>query len=52
MSRDKKTGYYSTVKDGGLGGIDIYSIKFLEPKYNLNAPPVVVVEKKKVENKN
>src|SRR6185369_16485760 len=54
MSRDKKTGYYSTVKDGGLGGIDIYSIKFLEPKYKPKPPPpVVVVEKKKeVENKN
>src|SRR5258705_3703540 len=32
ISRDKKIGYYSTVKEGGLGGIDIYSIKFLEPK--------------------
>ena len=53
ISRDKKVGYYSTVKEGGLGGIDIYSIKFLEPKYKPKPPPpVVVVEKKKVENKN
>src|SRR5258706_550973 len=52
-SRDKKTGYYSTVKEGGLGGIDIYSIKFLEPKYKPKPPPpVVVVEKKKVVNEN
>ena len=53
ISRNKKVGYYSTVKEGGLGGIDIYSIKFLEPKYKPKPPPpVVVVEKKKVENKN
>ncbi len=53
ISRDKKIGYYSTVKEGGLGGIDIYSIKFLEPKYKPKPPPpVVVVEKKKAENKN
>ncbi|HEV8514012.1 MAG TPA: OmpA family protein [Cyclobacteriaceae bacterium] len=55
MARDKKTGYYSTVKDGGLGGIDIYSIKFLEPKYKPKPPPpppVVVEKKKEVENKN
>jgi len=53
ISRNKKVGYYSTVKEGGLGGIDIYSIKFLEPKYKPKPPPpVVVVEKKKFENKN
>jgi len=53
ISRDKKIGYYSTVKEGGLGGIDIYSIKFLEPKYKPKPPPpVVVVENKKVESKN
>jgi len=53
ISRNKRVGYYSTVKEGGLGGIDIYSIKFLEPKYKPKPPPpVVVVEKKKVENKN
>ena len=53
MSRDKKIGYYSTVKEGGLGGIDIYSIKFLEPKYKPKPPPpLVVAETKKVESKN
>ncbi len=56
MAHDKKTGYYSTVKEGGLGGIDIYSIKFLEPKYKPKPPPpppVVVAEKKKeVKNQN
>jgi outer membrane protein OmpA-like peptidoglycan-associated protein/tetratricopeptide (TPR) repeat protein len=52
-SRDKKVGYYSTVKEGGLGGIDIYSIKFLEPKYKPKPPPPPpVVEKKKPVNKN
>lgn len=53
MARDKKTGYYSTVKDGGLGGIDIYSIQFLEPRYKPKPPPPpVFVEKKKVETRN
>jgi outer membrane protein OmpA-like peptidoglycan-associated protein/tetratricopeptide (TPR) repeat protein len=33
MSADKKTAYYATVKEGGMGGIDIYKAKFLEPKY-------------------
>ena len=53
ISRDKKIGYYSTVKEGGLGGVDIYSIKFLEPKYKPKPPPpVVVAEKKKPVNQN
>jgi outer membrane protein OmpA-like peptidoglycan-associated protein len=55
MANNKKIGYYSTVKEGGLGGIDIYSIKFLEPKYKPKPPPpppVVVAEKKKVVNQN
>ncbi|MCI0751895.1 MAG: OmpA family protein [Flammeovirgaceae bacterium] len=48
VSPDKKTAYYSTVKEGGQGGVDIYSIKFLEPKYKPKPPPPVVkVEKKK-----
>ncbi len=53
ISPDKKIGYYSTVKESGLGGVDIYSIKFLEPKYKPKPPPpVVVVEKKKPANEN
>lgn len=56
LSRDKKLGFYSTVKEGGLGGIDIYSIKFLEPKYKPKPPPpppvVVAPEKKKPVNEN
>lgn len=52
ISPDKKKGYYSTVKDGGLGGIDIYSITFLEPKYKPKPKPVVAkVEEKKPEKK-
>lgn len=53
ISPDKKIAYYSTVKEGGLGGVDIYSIKFQEPKYKPKPqPPVVVVEKKKPANEN
>lgn len=55
MAHDKKMGFYSTVKEGGLGGIDIYSINFLEPKYKpkpLPPPPVVVAEKKKPVSQN
>lgn len=48
ISPDKKKAYYSTVKDGGLGGIDIYSISFLEPKYKPKPlPPVVKKEEPK-----
>ncbi len=46
-SPDKKTGYYATVKEGGFGGADIYSIRFLEPKYKPKPKPVVVAEKPK-----
>jgi outer membrane protein OmpA-like peptidoglycan-associated protein len=46
ISADKKKGYYSTLKEGGLGEADIYSITFLEPKYK--PKPVVVAEKPKV----
>jgi outer membrane protein OmpA-like peptidoglycan-associated protein/Tol biopolymer transport system component len=49
ISSDKKKGYYSTMKEGGLGETDIYSITFLEPKYKPKPKPVVVVEKPKVE---
>lgn len=41
MSPDKKKGYFSTVKEGGLGDADIYSIAFLEPKYKPKPKPVV-----------
>jgi outer membrane protein OmpA-like peptidoglycan-associated protein/Tol biopolymer transport system component len=41
-SADKKKGYYSTLKEGGLGEADIYSITFLEPKYKPKPKPVVV----------
>jgi outer membrane protein OmpA-like peptidoglycan-associated protein/Tol biopolymer transport system component len=49
ISADKKKGYYSTMKEGGLGETDIYSITFLEPKYKPKPKPVVVAEKPKVE---
>lgn len=36
-----------------MGGVDLYSIKFLDPKYKPKPlPPVVVVEKKKPVNQN
>jgi outer membrane protein OmpA-like peptidoglycan-associated protein/Tol biopolymer transport system component len=46
ISADKKKGYYSTTKEGGLGEADIYVITFLQPKYK--PKPVVVAEKPKV----
>lgn len=49
ISADKKKGYYSTMKEGGLGEADIYSITFLEPKYKPKPKPVVVEQKPKVE---
>lgn len=45
ISADKKKAYYSTVKEGGKGETDIYSITFLEPKYKPKPKPVVVVSK-------
>lgn len=40
LSPDKKKGYFSTVKEGGLGDADLYSIAFLEPKYKPKPQPV------------
>jgi outer membrane protein OmpA-like peptidoglycan-associated protein/tetratricopeptide (TPR) repeat protein len=42
ISADKKHGYFSTLKEGGLGDSDIYSITFLEPKFKPKPKPVVV----------
>jgi outer membrane protein OmpA-like peptidoglycan-associated protein/Tol biopolymer transport system component len=50
MAPDKKTAYYATVKEGGFGAADIYSIKFLEPKYKPKPKPVVVEAPKKKKN--
>src|SRR6187551_277143 len=48
ISTDKKKGYYSTLKEGGLGEADLYSITFMDPKYKPKPKPVeVVVEKPK-----
>jgi outer membrane protein OmpA-like peptidoglycan-associated protein len=41
ISPDKKKGYFSTVKEGGIGDADIYSIAFLDPKYKPKPKPVV-----------
>jgi outer membrane protein OmpA-like peptidoglycan-associated protein len=50
ISADKKKGYYSTLKEGGMGEADIYSITFLEPKYKPKPKPEpVVVETPKKE---
>ena len=51
MAPDKKNGYYATVKEGGQGGVDLYSIKFLEPKYKPKPKPIAKVEEKKKEVK-
>lgn len=49
LSPDKKRGYFSTAKEGGLGDADIYSITFLEPKYKPKPKPVIAkVEEEKV----
>jgi len=42
-SADKKKGFFSTTKEGGLGEADLYSITFLEPKYKPKPKPVEVV---------
>jgi outer membrane protein OmpA-like peptidoglycan-associated protein len=52
ISADKKKGYFSTMKEGGLGESDIYSITFLEPKYKPKPKPVPVEEKPKVQKPN
>jgi outer membrane protein OmpA-like peptidoglycan-associated protein len=49
VSADKKKGFFSTMKEGGVGETDIYSITFLEPKYKPKPKPVVVEQKPKVE---
>lgn len=49
LSPDKKRGYFSTAKEGGLGDADIYSITFLEPKYKPKPKPVIAkVEEEKI----
>jgi outer membrane protein OmpA-like peptidoglycan-associated protein len=52
ISADKKKGFYSTLKEGGYGEADIYSITFLEPRFKPKPKPVVVVEEKKPSPKN
>jgi outer membrane protein OmpA-like peptidoglycan-associated protein/tetratricopeptide (TPR) repeat protein len=49
ISADKKKGYYSTMKEGGQGETDIYSITFLEPKFKPKPKPVVVAETPKAQ---
>lgn len=46
VSADKKKGFYSTLKEGGYGEADIYSITFLEPRFKPKPKPVEVVKKK------
>lgn len=43
LSKDKTKAFYSTVKEGGKGETDIYSITFLEPKYKPKPKPKPVV---------
>lgn len=47
ISPDKKKGYFSTLKEGGQGDADIYSVTFLEPKYKPKPKPVVVAAETK-----
>jgi outer membrane protein OmpA-like peptidoglycan-associated protein len=52
ISADKKKGYFSTLKEGGVGDADVYSVTFLEPKYKPKPKPVEVAAQtnsKKVE---
>lgn len=51
ISADKKKGFYSTLKEGGVGESDIYSITFMEPKYKPKPKPVEVVVEKPKEKK-
>ena len=52
ISADKKTGYYSTLRQDGLGSADIYTVTFLEPLPEekpillVSASPEFVDEKK------
>ncbi len=55
ISADKKTGYYSTLREDGLGSADIYTVTFLEPLPEkkptllVSTSPEIVEEKKPVE---
>jgi outer membrane protein OmpA-like peptidoglycan-associated protein len=53
ISEDKKTGYYSTLRNEGLGSADIYKVTFLPPKVEepvvVAKEPEPVVEEPKVE---
>lgn len=51
ISADKKKGFYSTLKEGGVGESDVYSITFMEPKYKPKPKPVEVVVEKPKEKK-
>lgn len=42
LSEDKKTGYYSAMREEGIGNADIYSIKFLEPPKPPKVDSVIV----------
>ncbi|HYG17841.1 MAG TPA: OmpA family protein [Ohtaekwangia sp.] len=42
ISADKKTGYYSTIREDGHGDSDIYVVKFLDPPAKKEEKPVVI----------
>jgi outer membrane protein OmpA-like peptidoglycan-associated protein/tetratricopeptide (TPR) repeat protein len=42
LSADKKTGYYSALREDGLGSADIYQIRFLDPPKAEEPAPAVV----------
>jgi outer membrane protein OmpA-like peptidoglycan-associated protein len=40
ISADKKTGYYSTIREDGMGDADIYRVQFLDPPAKKHVEPV------------
>jgi outer membrane protein OmpA-like peptidoglycan-associated protein len=48
ISADKKTGYYSTIREDGLGEADIYTIKFVDPPKHEDKPVVLASTEKTI----
>lgn len=44
LSEDKKTGYFSALREDGMGNADIYQIKMLDPPPKIEEPVVVEVD--------
>lgn len=48
ISEDKKTGYYTTMREDGYGDTDIYRITFLEPIEDQPEEPVLVTNSQEI----